>query len=100
MSIDDRETRPARGSPKSVRDERSDVHSPRLQSFCFLQSMLLALAALLGYLATLQQIDSSVRVVCGVSAILLASAALIALWRLNNRLNEEWLSAAFPRDRR
>lgn len=100
MLSDDLDTRPARESPISSRQKGSEVLTPRLQSFCLIQSLLLALAALLGYLATLHQIDNPVRVACGVSAVLLAICALTALWRLNNRLNEEWLSAAFPRDRR
>ena len=64
MLSDDLDTRPARESPISSRQKGSEVLTPRLQSFCLIQSLLLALAALLGYLATLPQIDNPVRVVC------------------------------------
>ena len=71
-----------------------------MQAPCLLQSMLLALAALLGYLAWLQQLGTVMRISCGVAALLFASAALCALWRINDRFTEESLGAVFPHDRR
>src|SRR5690606_27096915 len=99
MSLDDRDHRPA-GAPRFARPKCRDAAAARLQAFCLLQSMLLALAALLGYLASLQQIAAPLRFGCGVAALLFAGAALSALWRVNNRFNEEWLGAVLPRDRR
>ena len=99
MSIDDRDYRPAGATPVAQSKPR-DAASARVQARCLLQSMLLALAALLGYLASLGQFGASLRVSCGVAALLFAGAALSALWRLNNRFNEEWLGAVFPRDQR
>ena len=99
MSIDDRDYRPAGATP-FARPKRRDAASARVQALCLLQTMLLALAALLGYLASVQQFGAPLRVSCGVAALLSAGAALSTLWRINNRFNEEWLGAVFPRDRR
>lgn len=77
-----------------------DAVAARMQRLCFVHSMLLALAVTLGYLASLDLVGVPARIAMGAIAVLLAGVALNTLWRLHDRVNENWLNAAIPRSRR